>query len=203
MEMEMAESVEAKRERILKTAVQLFGKEGYYGTRMSEVASRARVSPKTLYKFFKGKKELFVAARGYATYKLVMDSMSRVPRDPDLDSLSFVKDVFKSYSDFIRHNRGLARILAEAVAVVDPEIRRDEQQGFVEAAAFITNIFSEDAEQGKLLFGADPEQIAWLFLSFAYLIAYAVLLDLDKESVGGFSPDYALELLFGALGKPT
>jgi AcrR family transcriptional regulator len=203
MEKEMSESVEAKRERILKTAVQLFGKEGFYGTRMSEVASRAKVSPKTLYKFFSGKKELFVAARGYATNKLVVDSMSRVPRDPDQDSIAFVKDVFKSYSDFIRHNRGLARILAEAVAVADPEIRRDEQQGFVEAAAFITKFFSEDLDQGNLLFDADPEQIAWLFLSFAYLIAYAVLLDLDKESVGGFSPDYALELLFGALGKPA
>jgi AcrR family transcriptional regulator len=202
METEMAESVEAKRERILKTAVQLFGKEGYYGTRMSEVASKARVSPKTLYKFFKGKRELFIAARGYATYKLVVDSMSRVPRNPGVDSLTFVKNVFKSYSDFIRHNRGLARILAEAVAVVDPEIRRDEQQGFIEAAAFITKFFSEDAEQGKLLFAGDPEQIAWLFLSFAYLIAYAVLLDLDKESVGGFKPEYALELFFGALGEP-
>ncbi len=199
----MAESGEVKRERILKTAVQLFGKEGYYGTRMSEVASKARVSPKTLYKFFKGKRELFIAARGYATYKLVVDSMSRVPRDPDLDSLTFVKNVFKSYSDFIRHNRGLARILAEAVAVADPEIRRDEQQGFVEAAAFITKFFSEDVEQGKLLFAGDPEQVAWLFLSFAYLIAYAVLLDLDRESVGGFNPEYALELFFGALGEPA
>ena len=197
----MAESVDAKRERILKTAVQLFGKEGYYGTRMSEVASKARVSPKTLYKFFTGKRELFIAARGYATYKLVVDNMSRVPRDPGLDSLTFVKNVFKSYSDFIRHNRGLARILAEAVAVVDPEIRRDEQQGFVEAAAFITKLFSEDVERGKLLFAGDPEQIAWLFLSFAYLIAYAVLLDLDRESVGGFNPEYALELFFGAIGE--
>jgi AcrR family transcriptional regulator len=202
MEMEMAESVDAKRERILKTAVQLFGKEGYYGTRMSEVASKARVSPKTLYKFFKGKRELFIAARGYATYKLVVDSISRVPRNPGVDSLTFVKNVFKSYSDFIRHNRGLARILAEAVAVVDPEIRRDEQQGFIEAAAYMTKFFSEDAEQGKLLFAGEPEQIAWLFLSFAYLIAYAVLLDLDKESVGGFKPEYALELFFGALGEP-
>lgn len=53
------------------------------------------------------------------------------------------------------------------------------------------------------MFAADPEQIAWLFLSFAYLIAYAVLLDLDKESVGGFNPEYALELFFGAIAGPV
>ena len=51
----MPERVDVRRERILKNAIQLFGKNGYYGTRMSEVAKKARVSPKSLYKFFRGK----------------------------------------------------------------------------------------------------------------------------------------------------
>jgi AcrR family transcriptional regulator len=201
-ETEMAESVDAKRERILKTAVQLFGKEGYYGTRMSEVASKARVSPKTLYKFFKGKKELFISARGYATNRLLVDSMASIPQGPGVDSFNVVESILKSYSGFIRQNRGLARILAEAVVVADPEIRKDEQEGFAYAVKAFTRVFEEDIKQGKLKLAAEPDEIAWLFLSFAYLIAYAVLLDLDKDAVGGFEPEFALELFFGAMRKP-
>jgi len=199
----MAENDSEKRERILKTAVQLFGKEGYYGTRMSEVASKARVSPKTLYRFFSGKKELFMSAREYATRKLMLHVMGRLPREPGLDSLTMAKHIMSSYSSFIRQNRGLARIHAEAVAMVDPDIRRDQSQGFAEIVKYITSVLNEDLSRGRLRIAADPEEIAWLSLSFASLIAYAVLLDLDRESVGGFDPEYALGLFIDAMRDRT
>lgn len=198
------ETVDEKRERILKTAIQLFGRDGYYGTRMSEVARKARVSPKTLYKFFSGKKELFISARQYAYNRLVRDTIATVPPElVGLDSFTTVKSVLKSYSAFIRQNRGLARILAEAIAVVDDDIRRDQEESFVRAVSAMTTVFRNDLQQGKVKLAADPDKVAWLFLSLAFLIAYAVLLDLDRESIGGFEPEYALEHFFNAMGEPV
>ncbi len=198
------ETVDEKRERILKTAIQLFGRDGYYGTRMSEVARKARVSPKTLYKFFSGKKELFISARQYAYNRLVRDTIATVPPElVGLDSFTTVKSVLKSYSAFIRQNRGLARILAEAIAVVDDDIRRDQEESFVRAVSAMTTVFSKDVQQGKVKLAADPDKVAWLFLSLAFLIAYAVLLDLDREAIGGFEPEYALEHFFTAMGEPV
>jgi TetR/AcrR family transcriptional regulator, fatty acid metabolism regulator protein len=198
------ETFDEKRERILKTAIQLFGRDGYYGTRMSEVARKARVSPKTLYKFFSGKKELFISARQYAYNRLVRDTIATVPPElVGLDSFTTVKSVLKSYSAFIRQNRGLARILAEAIAVVDDDIRRDQEESFVRAVSAMTSVFKKDVQQGKVKLEADPDKVAWLFLSLAFLIAYAVLLDLDRESIGGFEPEYALEHFFEAMGEPV
>jgi len=200
----MSESVDARRERILKNAIQLFGKNGYYGTRMSEVAKKARVSPKTLYKFFRGKKELFISARQYAYDRLVRDTIATVPPELEgLDSFAIVKSVLKSYSAFIRQNRGLARILAEAIAVVDADIRRDEEESFVRAVSAMTTVFRNDVQAGKMKLVADPDEVAWLFLSLAFLIAYAVLLDLDSEAVGGFEPEYTLECFFDAMREPA
>ncbi len=200
----MPVSVDVRRERILKNAIQLFGKNGFYGTRMSEVAKKARVSPKTLYKFFKGKKELFISARQYAYDRLVRDTIATVPPElVGLDSFAIVKSVLKSYSAFIRQNRGLARILAEAIAVVDEDIRRDEEESFVRAVSAMTTVFGNDVRDGKIKLVAHPDEVAWLFLSLAFLIAYAVLLDLDSESVGGFEPEYTLECFFGAMREPA
>ena len=200
----MPESVDVRRERILKNAIQLFGRNGFYGTRMSEVAKKARVSPKTLYKFFRGKKELFISARQYAYDRLVRDTIATVPPELEgLDSFAIVKSVLKSYSAFIRQNRGLARILAEAIAVVDADIRRDEEESFVRAVSAMTTVFRNDVQAGKMKLVADPDEVAWLFLSLAFLIAYAVLLDLDSEAVGGFEPEYTLECFFDAMREPA
>lgn len=199
----MPDKDQEKRERILKTAVHLFGKEGYHGTRMSLVASAARVSPKTLYRFFPAKKELFIAARGYATNKLVTDILSRLPEKQLSDALAVGKNLLKSYSGFIRKNRGLARILAEAVAIVDPDIQRDQREGFAVTVEGLGAVLNADMRKGRLHLSGDPNELARLFLSFASLVAYAVLLDLDRPGVGGFNPDYALDLFFSAMRESS
>jgi TetR/AcrR family fatty acid metabolism transcriptional regulator len=190
---------EDKTERILKTAVRLFGKEGYYGTRMSEVARQAKVSPKTLYKCYSGKKSLFMASRDAAMDRLVREILSGAPPPGDPDSLAVIKAMLKSYSEFIRRNRGLARILAEAVAVVDDDIRAEQIDAFSSGVTAIGLMIEADVEGGRLRLVADPEKTALLFLSFAALLAYAVLLELDRKSGGGFDPAYALDMFFDVM----
>jgi AcrR family transcriptional regulator len=51
----------AKREQILLGAFAVFAEEGYGGTSMDKVATAARVSKPTLYSYFPGKEQLFVA----------------------------------------------------------------------------------------------------------------------------------------------
>jgi len=50
-----------KRERILKAAVKVFAKSGFYATRVSEVAKAAGVADGTIYLYFKSKDELLVS----------------------------------------------------------------------------------------------------------------------------------------------
>lgn len=190
----------AKRERILKTAVKLFGREGYYGTRMSEVAREARVSPKTLYKYFSGKTELFIASRDAAMDRLIREIMAPVQEGAKGDSsFTVIREIFKSYSDFIRRNRGLARILAEAVAIVDDVIKTDEIETFTNGAAAIAMLIDNDVREGRLKLVADADKTAWLFLSLAALLTYSVLLDLDRKTVAGFDPSFALDVFFDVM----
>lgn len=47
------------RNKILKAAEQLFGKKGYYGTSINDIATKAKVAPGTLYIYFKDKFTLY------------------------------------------------------------------------------------------------------------------------------------------------
>ncbi len=47
------------REKILKTAVELFSKNGYEGTCMEEIARRVGIRKASLYSHFSGKREIF------------------------------------------------------------------------------------------------------------------------------------------------
>lgn len=185
-----------KRKRILETAVELFGEDGYYGTRMAEVARLARVSPKTLYRCFRGKKELFLASRDTAVDRLVGELGASSPEAPAENAFVTLDRVLNSYSDIIRKNRGLARIIAEAAGIMDGEIRRNQLELHRNAVEAIALLIDEDARSGSIRLVGGPENTARLFLSFASLLAYAVILELDSSSGGGFEPSYAMRAFF-------
>lgn len=61
---------DGKREAIVRAAVELFSEQTYEGTRMPDIAERARVAAGTIYHYFEGKEALVNAV--YQTAKLQM-----------------------------------------------------------------------------------------------------------------------------------
>ena len=53
-------SVPEKRDRILKAAIQVFAKNGFYATRVSEIAKAAGVADGTIYLYFKNKDDVLI-----------------------------------------------------------------------------------------------------------------------------------------------
>lgn len=52
---------EQKRLQIVEAALQVFGRKGYQGTRMSDIAQEAGIGKGTIYEYFKSKDELVLA----------------------------------------------------------------------------------------------------------------------------------------------
>jgi TetR/AcrR family fatty acid metabolism transcriptional regulator len=55
-----AGAVPGKRERILKAAIKVFAKNGFYATRVSEIAKAAGVADGTIYLYFKSKDDVLI-----------------------------------------------------------------------------------------------------------------------------------------------
>lgn len=187
-------------ERILETSGRLFGSEGYYGTTVAAVAKEAGVSPKTLYAYFPSKKELFMATRDAALGGLIEDVLEAFTGRPgEQDSFAVMRNAFEAYSDYIRNNRGSARILAEGIAIVDDRIQSEQQAGFAVAVEAVSALMESDVSESRLDLAAEPYATALLLMSFAAMLAYAVMLDLDRKDMGGFDPGYALDLFFDVM----
>jgi len=73
------------RERILRTAFQLFHEQGYHATGVATIAREAGVNPGSLYHFFESKDALLLAVLEFALDYLgpaVMDPVERAATDP-------------------------------------------------------------------------------------------------------------------------
>jgi TetR/AcrR family fatty acid metabolism transcriptional regulator len=69
-----------KRERILRAAVKVFAKNGFYATRVSEVAKAAGVADGTIYLYFKSKDELLVSLFEDRVERLLTFMQRELPR---------------------------------------------------------------------------------------------------------------------------
>lgn len=193
----MAENSD-KKDRLVKVAAKIFGKNGYHGTHMSEVAREAKVSPKTLYQYFDSKQALFIEVRRWAADQLRGDIMAQL-METNETGLTAIRNLMKSYGKFMHKNRGPTRIMAEAVAIVDGDVREEQKSQFLESSELLRTVLEDDIGSGLLETPGDPGDIARNFLGFTSILAYFLLLDMDKKRLGDFNPDYALGLFFDAI----
>lgn len=87
---------EERRQEIIKTALELFSKNGYEYTTIQDIAERMHVSPGLCYRYFKSKTEIFAAASEFYASRAV--DQIRIPMSEDMPALEklslFVQRIF-------------------------------------------------------------------------------------------------------------
>jgi TetR/AcrR family fatty acid metabolism transcriptional regulator len=68
----------AKRERILRAAVEVFARTGYFNAKVSEVAREAGVADGTIYLYFQGKEDLLVTIFREHTHAFLADAKQAI-----------------------------------------------------------------------------------------------------------------------------
>lgn len=112
-----------KREHLIDVALDLFCKEGFHATGIDRILSEAKVAKNTLYKHFRSKDELILAAlrRSDETFRNdLMQNVEKKHKDP----LQRVLGIFDFYYDWF--NRGnfagcmFTNVAAEYSNIQDP-----------------------------------------------------------------------------------
>jgi len=100
--------MESTRTRILDAALHLISERGYNGATTAEIARRAGVAEGTIYRYFKDKKELFVAC----VEPVVQEALSReraLPRTGNLRDLIRLR--IRELVQVMRENRDVFNVL--------------------------------------------------------------------------------------------
>lgn len=105
---------------LLAVARDMFGRRGFHGTSMEDIAVGLQVSKPTLYRHFPGKHELYFAVAQDAAQEMVR-SIRAAARDPQ-DNESRCRAAARSYFDAVFSPDGVASLFLSVDARTSPEI---------------------------------------------------------------------------------
>jgi TetR/AcrR family transcriptional regulator len=177
------------REKILKLAMEEFGRIGFEGARVDRIAERCNVSKNMLYYYFKSKEGLFVAAleRMYEGIRDQQRDLSVRASDPLLAMEQLIEHTFTA----LESNPNAIRLLNEENKHRGKYIRkskriRDLYNPLVETLSFI---LERGCRDGIFRSGLDPavvyltlSSLCYHYLSNQYTLEIALNKDLSSVS---------------------
>jgi len=183
------------RERLLRAAADVFGRRGYAGTRVSEIAEAAGLSNGALYAYFGSRAELLVDALRAHGQRMLTDLVSADPT--------------RSISDLLLQTGRSLHLQREPddQLVIEALIaaRRDEEvaapmRGYIrERAEWLAGLVREAQSRGELDPAIAPSAVAHFCLSLA---AGTALVSPDLNDVDDTEWAALLARLLAALAPP-
>jgi TetR/AcrR family fatty acid metabolism transcriptional regulator len=100
---------EVKRQRILRAAIEVFARKGYFAARMTDVATAADVADGTLYLYFEGKEHLLISIFDDIMKRFV--ERLRVETAELSDPIEKLRTVVRIHLEVLGRDRSLAHVL--------------------------------------------------------------------------------------------
>jgi TetR/AcrR family fatty acid metabolism transcriptional regulator len=102
-------SRELKRQRIMRAAIEVFARNGYFAARMTDVAQAAEVADGTLYLYFEGKEDLLISIFDDIFTRFTERVRREIQQIPDpIDKL---RAVVRLHLETLGNDRALAQFL--------------------------------------------------------------------------------------------
>ena len=166
--------MEERARRIVESAVELAEKGGFEAVRLRDVASHAGVALGTLYRRFRSKEDLLLAALEQEVGDLEQRMIRRPPKGDT--RLERVTDFFQAATRALCRRPNLARAMIRAVATGDPELTQKMASFHARVGDFVTMALRGAEAPDEALAPTDEEralarslQMVW----FAALVGWS------------------------------
>jgi AcrR family transcriptional regulator len=161
-------SAEERREQVLEVALDVFAEHGLAGASTDEIARKAGISQPYLFRLFRTKKELFIAAveRCFAE---TLETFQRAAEGKSGEEA--LKSMGEAYGELIRSNPNRLRAQMQTYAACeDKEVRDVARRGFGELVDFVERTS-----------GVDPDTLSQFFARGMLINVVASMDLLDAE----------------------
>ena len=172
------------RERLLRSAADVFAARGYDRTRVADIAAAAGLSNGALYAYFGSKAELLVGALRAHGRRLLADLVAAQPDRSVTDLLLVAGRSLRRCGDA----DGYLVIEALVAARRDPDVAAPMRDYVRERADWLAELVRQGQARGELDPGLAPHAVAHLCLSLAVGTALVTpdLHDVDDREWGAF-----------------
>jgi TetR/AcrR family fatty acid metabolism transcriptional regulator len=142
---------EEKYRMILKAAKTVFAKEGFYNSKVSEIAKEAKVADGTIYLYFKNKEDILISLFEEEFARIISLQKSEIePLDDPRDKLKKFCDIHLNIAE---EDKTLAEVMQVEVRQSSKFMREYKNKHFLAYLQIIADIVREGKE--KSLFKAD------------------------------------------------
>jgi AcrR family transcriptional regulator len=186
------------RDKIIRNALRIFAKRGYFKTTVDDIAQAAGLAKGTVYLYFKDKQDLYVATIDEHFTRALealaeIDAKTITPREKmqeiAINFIDYIRHLKSSYMLFTFENVNLkGKTLKNIHSVIEPKIKKMNE--------IISTIVSAGIESNEFR-KVDPKITAFYFLS----TIRAIFLSNLYISESSFETDTVLKLFFEGLNK--
>lgn len=137
-------SADARREQILDVAIDVFGRAGYYGASMNDIAEAAGVTKPVLYQHFDSKSDLYSALLGEVGSRM-LEAIAKATADAT-DGKQQTEQGFQAYFRWVAHRHDEFMLLFGGSARHDGEFSTQIRRITNAAAEAIAPLITVDIE---------------------------------------------------------
>ncbi len=167
-----------RRAQIIESALNLMSNRGVAGTTTARIAADVGVSEPALYRHFKNKQEIVLAALDEVSMRLILYTTSAA--DPDGGDLERLRQMSSAFYDFVMSHPEETRTLFDAVSAVRDEEMRDEVRNkFTQLLEVVEAVLRHGVERGGLRADLDVTLAAWEIVSLGVGLYFASVLGFE------------------------
>ena len=160
-------NTEARKQEIVRAALETIAEHGVQGATVSRIAKGAGITSAALYSHFENRQAILLAALD-VVYDQVLDSFRA---SSSSDPVQRIREIFDVHAEKVRNQdpTSHAHLFLEFVASAPEEgLREAIREKEFATASYLASIVEEFEQQGRLPADLDPELIAWLIAAWAW-----------------------------------
>jgi AcrR family transcriptional regulator len=174
---------EEKRRRIVDAVLQVIAKHGVQATTTARIAAAAGVSEPTIYRTFRSRKEMLLAAAD----RVWQQRHDELESFEATDAMDHLRKICELHTVGIQRTRVVRYITELAVAPASDGLREHLREQQLREAQRFAAIVEEGKAQGCIRADVDSEETAWRIMAVHWLEAMARLHGLEDQVLTGFS----------------
>lgn len=147
-----------KRERILRAAIKVFARKGFYATRVSEIAKAAGVADGTIYLYFKNKDDVLVSIFEDRITKLLKVLRREIDEAEGFDAK--LRCVVELQLGLLEGQRDLAEVVTVNLRQSSLLLKQYAAPLFTEYLEVIAKVIADGQREGRVDASLNPRVVA-------------------------------------------
>jgi AcrR family transcriptional regulator len=169
---------EARRKQILEAAIEVMGQKNYYWATTREIADTAGVSERTVFVYFKNKKEIYREAVRQATQDMLEAVRHAAP--PEADIRAFLKMSERNFLAFLDEHPLKVKLLFQCLdSMGDKEFNEDFREIFQSIYELFYLIVERAKQRGEIDEDVSTLSAVSCIVGFHFVVTYVEFLKLD------------------------